>query len=314
MNVDPGHPSVVLAHGAVQMLVYLPDPSTGFYRGPRFDWSGVIGRIECGGHTWFGRWKTAPHDACANDDVTGTAGEFGMGTFNMPAPLGYEEARPGEAFLKIGVGELRRIDVAPYGFSRPYPVVRPAPWNTAQGAGWIEFRQTAGDCRGYAYHYTQRIAISVSQPGFVIRQTLQNTGRRRVAQTHYCHNFTIVDDALMGPNYEVAFPFPVALDNPSDALIAAKGSTLRFLREMAPNEAFFSTLRGFNPVAAHNGVEIRNLTTGAGIRFTGDRPPVRFHLFATARCLCPEPFVDVSLSPGEATEWTTNYELLTEPR
>jgi hypothetical protein len=42
--------------------MYLPDPVNGFYKGARFDWSGIINKVELGNHTFYGQWfsKIAP--------------------------------------------------------------------------------------------------------------------------------------------------------------------------------------------------------------------------------------------------------------
>ncbi len=39
--------------------------------------------------------------------------------------LGYNEAKPGEMFVKIGVGVLRKPDNSPYQFSKLYDIVNP---------------------------------------------------------------------------------------------------------------------------------------------------------------------------------------------
>ena len=39
-------PEAEITNGTLRVRVYLPDATTGFYRGTRFDWSGVIGDLE----------------------------------------------------------------------------------------------------------------------------------------------------------------------------------------------------------------------------------------------------------------------------
>src|SRR4051812_12289404 len=102
-------PRHVLTDGRLTLTVLLPDAKTGFYRGTRFDWSGVVEKAEVNGHTLFGYWK-ATHDPTNHDDVPGTAEEFGTATSPVAGPLGYREAKSGQTFLKIGVGELEKID------------------------------------------------------------------------------------------------------------------------------------------------------------------------------------------------------------
>src|SRR3954468_4633274 len=97
---DPAVPRHVLEGGGVKLTVDLPDAKTGFYRGTRFDWSGVVATAEVGGHTVFGYWKVT-HDPANHDDVPGPAEEVGHAE-----PLNYTAAPVGGTFVKIGVGEL----------------------------------------------------------------------------------------------------------------------------------------------------------------------------------------------------------------
>lgn len=125
-------PSVRISNGAITATVYLPDAATGFYRGTRFDWSGVIGRLEYRGHTFYSPWFTKTDPAVrdfVNDGtditagpqtaITGPAEEFstsGQG-------LGYADAAPGGTFIKIGVGILRKpADGSAYSAFRSYDV------------------------------------------------------------------------------------------------------------------------------------------------------------------------------------------------
>src|SRR5436309_9575672 len=62
---DP--PRHVLTDGRLTLSVLLPDAKTGFYRGTRFDWSGVVEKAQINGHTLFGYWK-ATHDPTNHDD------------------------------------------------------------------------------------------------------------------------------------------------------------------------------------------------------------------------------------------------------
>ena len=102
----------------MQAVVFLPDAQSGYYRGPRFDWSGIVGCASLNGHTFFGEWFNR-YDPEGNDAVTGPAEEFRHPT----SELGYDDAAPGGLFLKIGVGLLRRTDEKPYRFGGAYPIV-----------------------------------------------------------------------------------------------------------------------------------------------------------------------------------------------
>src|SRR6478735_6037643 len=84
---DP--PRHTLAGDGIKLTIDLPDPAAGFYRGTRFDWSGIVATAEVGGHTVFGYWKPT-HDPGNHDDVPGTAEEFGH-----DEPLNYTAAPVG---------------------------------------------------------------------------------------------------------------------------------------------------------------------------------------------------------------------------
>ena len=59
-------PAVEITNGVIHAKIYLPEAMRGFYRGTRFDWSGVIYSLQTGGHDYYGPWfvKTDPtvHD------------------------------------------------------------------------------------------------------------------------------------------------------------------------------------------------------------------------------------------------------------
>ena len=42
-----------LGNGEISVSMYLPDSVRGFYRGIRFDWSGIIEHVEYAGHKFY---------------------------------------------------------------------------------------------------------------------------------------------------------------------------------------------------------------------------------------------------------------------
>jgi len=49
-------PQAEISSGRLRATLYLPDAQSGYYRGTRFDWSGVIAALEWNGHSYFGQW------------------------------------------------------------------------------------------------------------------------------------------------------------------------------------------------------------------------------------------------------------------
>jgi hypothetical protein len=44
------YPTAKISNGIIKLKVYIPNIKTGFYRSPRFDWSGLIGIINYNGN------------------------------------------------------------------------------------------------------------------------------------------------------------------------------------------------------------------------------------------------------------------------
>ena len=123
----PDLSSATITNGQIQAKIYLPEAKHGFYRGTRFDWSGVVYSLRFDGHEYYGPWftKTDPsvHDfvyggseiiAGPCSAITGPVDEF--------KPLGWDDAKPGGTFIKIGVGTLRKSDDAAYDNYRLYDI------------------------------------------------------------------------------------------------------------------------------------------------------------------------------------------------
>ena len=96
----PNAPAVRITNGLVTAVLYLPDAEHGYYRATRFDWSGVIADLQAGGHSYFGRWNPK-YDPKLHDAISGPVQEYVTGQ-------GFDAAKPGETFVKIGVGVLRK--------------------------------------------------------------------------------------------------------------------------------------------------------------------------------------------------------------
>ena len=113
-------PQTEITNGVIRAHLYLPDSNNGYYRGTRFDWSGVISDLEYKGHTYFGKWYKEEHDPGFHDHLAGPVEEF--------TPVGYDEAKTGETFLKIGVGMLVKPEEAKYSFATRYKNTNSGAW------------------------------------------------------------------------------------------------------------------------------------------------------------------------------------------
>jgi hypothetical protein len=294
-------PRAEISSARIRASLYLPDPASGYYRGTRFDWSGVIASLKWNGHEYFGQWFDR-YDPKLHDAITGPVEEFVTGDSSS---LGFAEAKPGEPFVRIGIGAVRKPDDGPYKRFDTYDLVDPGKWTIEEGPGWIEFVHELGDTNGYAYVYTKR--ISLSGDSMVLDHTLRNTGRKRIATSVYNHNFFTLDGATTGPDFVVRFPFAPRPRRSFDGAAEVRGSDLVFLRTFEPKQTIFSELDGFGSGARDYGFTMENRATGAGVRVTGDRPVQKLYFWSAWKTICPEPYIDVSVDAGKTSSWRTTY-------
>jgi hypothetical protein len=293
-------PQTTLSSDALKLVIALPDAQKGFYRGTRFAWSGIILRAQFQGHTAFAPFRPNG-DPKGHDTVAGPAEEFGL---DVPPP-GYAEAKVGGAFVKIGVGVLEKVQEEKYGFWNTYRFVRPPEWKVTSAKDWIQFQQDLAE-GDWGYLYTKRITLAADKPAFTIRYTLRNTCRKTIDTPEYCHNFTIIDDGPIGPDYRIAFGCDVSKPSQSRGQAEFKGREIVIPK--VPADPIWAILTGPADKAEQNQVTIANQRTGAGVTIIGDQPFTEMRFYAEKTGACPEPFLRIKLAPGEERTWTTRYE------
>ena len=117
--LPPPAPQAAIANSRVHAQLYLPDPQAGYYQATRFDWSGVISSLEWKGHSYFGQWFPR-YDPKLHDAIMGPVEEF--------SGLGYADAKPGESFVRIGIGAVKKPDEPAYRQFSTYDIVDPGTW------------------------------------------------------------------------------------------------------------------------------------------------------------------------------------------
>ena len=289
-----------LATDDIKMWVHLPDAENGYYRGTRFDWSGIIARVEYKDHSFYAPWRF-PHDPAGHDFVTGPAEEFGMDN-----PSGWDEVGPGGSFVKVGVGLLRKGDEEEYTFHGQYEIIRAGEWDVEYGKDWVEFRQDFVGERGWAYKYKKRIELD--EAGFSIAHWMENSGEKTIDINHYNHNFTSIDDVPYGPDYSVTFPFeaPEPKDIRDNGVAFYRGNEIDVVEPLGDQSLWVQVYAGEGPVE-YNAGTIRCNTTGAAVHFKGDVPIIKYNFWSVEKAACPEPFIRIHLAPGEAQEWANDY-------
>lgn len=300
------YPKASLTNGVLNAVLYLPDAKSGYYRGSRFDWSGVVPCLAYKGHTYFGVWF--PHyDPLLHDAITGPVEEFRTAEDNANANAwDYEHAKPGEPFVKLGVGVLRRTDDTPYKFAAAYPLIDGGKWAVHATRDSASFTHRLKGPSGFAYVYTKVLKLERNQPVLILEHELKNTGTAPIETDVYDHDFYMIDNAVTGPDMVVRFPFtPKAGPEFSNARI--DGKQIVYERELQTGETASSALTGYSTQASDYDFFIENRKTGAGVEQSGDLPISRLYFWSIRTTVCPEAYVHLKVAPGHTTHWTIRY-------
>ncbi|GAB4046571.1 hypothetical protein [Spirosoma litoris] len=293
-------PETEISNGLIHAQLYLPDGQNGYYRGTRFDWSGVVASLDYKGHTYHGKWFDT-YNPTTHDAIMGPVEEFG--------PLGYAIAKPGGTFIKIGIGSLIRPDEKSYNSFKFYTIANPGQWTIKKKADQVQFRHILTDS-AYAYEYQKTLKLLKGKPELVITHSLKNMGRLPIETSVYNHNFFVIDQQSTGPAYSVTLP-ATSLSTEGgkglDDLVKLQNNQLGYLRELGKREqAYFPNLTNGKSVSYDLTVE--NTKTGAGVHVTGDRQIDRLVYWSSSTTVCPEPYINLNVEPGKTITWQITYQ------
>lgn len=298
-------PEEQISNGLITATLQLPDATNGYYRGVRFDWSGVISDLTYKGHHYFGKWfdryEPTLHDAI-------------MGPVDAYDPIGYDKASPGEPFVKIGVGTVGKIADEPYSFVKPYKLINGGKWQTKKkGKNGIQYEHVLND-PFISYRYNKTITLTKGKPEMVIHYKLANTGTTAIETSVFNHNFFVFDDQPTGPGFSVTFPFtPSGEIKGKTTAGLVDGKVIRYTEVVNKGEQFaIAPLTGFGNSADDYDLLVSNDNSKMSVRIVGDQPIVKFVYWSAARTLCPEPFTKVSVAPGQEQQWKITYTFAAE--
>ncbi|MGL1889894.1 MAG: hypothetical protein OCD76_25500, partial [Reichenbachiella sp.] len=176
----------ILKNNNLELHIDLPDENYNF---SRFDWTGKIVKVK------FQNIQLSSIEStdCQNEHSFGKGfyNEFGIGT-----ALGFEETDVGGWFHKIGVGLLKKEDTQ-YLFSKNYEII-PAEFQIIRESNKISITCKSKTTNGYSYVLKKEIELQ--EHNFTIKYFLQNAGEKDVNTDEYVHNFTAINEELIGNN------------------------------------------------------------------------------------------------------------------
>ena len=299
-------PSAEISNGVLKAKVWLPDPEKGYYQGTRFDWSGSLASVEYKGHNYFGVWFPK-YDPKIHDAITGPVEEF----LSDGKGLGYDEAKVGENFVKIGVGAIKKPDEPRFTQFKTYDVADYGKWSVKTGKDYVEFTHVLGDTNGYAYVYKKTVRLARGKPEMTLEHSLKNTGKKTIATSVYEHNFYMIDALPTGPDVVIKFAFEPKPTRDLRGMAEIRGKEFVYLKELQDRQSVSSFLEGFGPTAKDYDIREENRKAGAGVRQTSDHPMSKLNFWSIRTTACPEAYIDLKVDPGKETTYRINYEFYT---
>ena len=282
----------------LELQIDLPDEN---YNASRFDWTGKITQLK---------FQNIPLSIAERTDIVDdlALGKGFYNEFGIDNALGFEEAAIGGWFHKIGVGLLQK-DTDEYRFNKAHRI-RPAKFQIQHPAPNIIMISCISDTiNGYAYVLKKEIALYES--GFSIAYRLANTGEKDIRTDEYVHNFMALNNALMGPDYKLKFPFQLRPEHfketvNSEQQVSLGSNSVGF--NGTPNEQFFfSNLSGGENVEAS--WELVNHRHKIGISETGSFKTSKVNLWGWKHVISPELFFQIDVPSGGSREWSRTYKV-----
>jgi hypothetical protein len=304
-GAQPDTPDARITNGLVHATVQIPDRSPSAYRGTRFDHSGIVTGLQYAGHEFIGKWHEVT-DPTIHDAVTGPAEEFLTGD----SAWGYEDTRPGDEFPRIGVGGVRKpTGESAYRRYGLYEIVDPGKWDVKAHKDRVEFKQTFKlPSSGYGYVYRKVVGLNPGKPELDVYHSLKNTGSKPIDTSQYSHNFFAMDHQVVGPDVTVRFAFTPMASHDMKYGARVEDHAIVYTRELEDKQAASADITGFGNGIRDYDIQVHNARLGTEVRIQGDRPLERMYFWSIRTVACPEPYVHLSIRPGEETHWTIRYE------
>jgi len=282
-----------------RLSVTMQYPGT-YYKGSRFDWTGFITDVILDGK----------HSFCTDESSVPGVGTGGRGLcneFGIEEPVGYDEAKVGEKFTKIGIGLLEKDNLEKYAFDKPYKI-SPFDFEVDIKPDKAVFISEPCLCNGYAVRLIKD--VSVKENFLTIKYTLENTGQKTIETTEYVHNFINIDKAGIGPHMNLSFSFDLEGDCIFDGDNVLNISKREIEWDRIPNGVFYFKLEGLKEKSCWWMLE--NKITGTGIKEIDDFPVTKVALWGTECVVSPEIFINLSVEPGKTQTWTRTYEFFSK--
>ncbi|MGD2094311.1 MAG: LamG domain-containing protein [Phycisphaerales bacterium] len=255
--------------------------------------------------------------------------EFDIGQESFqPDPPGYNEGSDGSAFLKIGVGILRR-NSSEYNFSGSYQVLEEARTTTTWETDRAHFVQTlSGTANGYCYRLEEDVIVK--NDSLLMHYVLTNTGIKTFTTEQYLHNFLSFGNSSVGPDYRVYFPYEMtASPQPQQwepPVYMRVGRAWRFV-DSNPEMASLENMIIYHKIISSvpktwiykpddytgpDTIAVEQSDLGQRVVIDSSLRSAYVGIWTTSYQVSPEQFIFITLEPGEQAVFTRAYKFSTE--
>ena len=256
----------------------------------RFDRHGFITQVTLDGKDSF---CTKEPEGCTNG--VGICNEF-----NMTNPIGYDEAKPGDKFLKLGVGLLTRKDENPYEFWGKYEV-EPSVYKCEWKEDKVSFQVKPTLCNGYEVLLNKEITLKDNCIN--IKYSLENLGEKPVSIEEYCHNFLRFNDYKVCDDYQLYLPYKVQpIEKTEGIVINDEGITWN----SDISDGFYMKTSLLDK-SYYRAFELKHGPSGLSIIEEDDFYATRFALWGTKDIISPEVFISFTILPGEIKSFSRSF-------
>ncbi len=301
---------VAISNGLVTAQVYPPGKHE-LYQGTRFDHAGVVFHVTYKGQEysnyWYDHFVVDPHDQKKYGAGTQSACCSTSGPVEEFAAVGFDDAPANGRFLKIGVGILQKT-IDKYDQFPTLPILNAGKRTfkaTKTGARWTQDLKDAES--GYGYHYVKTVALVPGKPQMTISHVLTNTGTKPIVTTVFCHNFLTLDPG--SEHMVITAPFDWhATQALQPELVKLDGTTIRYLAPIPAGVTTQSKMTGFGDKVGDYDFTITDTKSGFGERIRADQPVADINMWSINTTYSLEPYVAISLKPGETKRWTYTYD------
>jgi hypothetical protein len=298
-------------------------------------------------HVLYGTdlWRY-PHDPYWPESGVGLASEFGVGDDGSlclyrcgwrgvddvtNGLLGYQEAKNGESFLKIGVGELIKgscqacDSTDDYKFNSPYNFAKQPVWSMSQPSQQTLVLEHEATLNNYGYRL--RKDISLLDNLLLVRSTLTNLGNRPFSTAWYSHHFFGCDGIPIGKGYSAELqmktsgskyyeePGALLWSSPirNYAQVVSRPNSVHIAMDKNVEEGIRIKTEFLNDPSSNGGFTLNACGTSiqeiiaelsAGDIQNGRLSMYGFNFYIEKGTFSPEPQYLVRLDPGTSQSWT----------